>query len=75
MNSNDTPTAMLQRRVGEEVLVRLRNETRLVGTLVAFDEHFNLMMEDVKITKKQEVQEKHLMYLRGDTVLLVARTQ
>ena len=43
--------------------------------MVAYDEHLNLMLEDVKMYRdrkeKEKVEIKNLMYLRGDSVLLV----
>lgn len=48
---------------------------KVEGKLVAYDEHINLMLEDVGIVRDRgqpdKVEEKKLMYLRGDTVLAV----
>lgn len=32
-----------------------------------------MMIQNLKITKNEETQEKNLMYLRGDTVMLVGK--
>lgn len=32
-----------------------------------------MMIQNLKITKNKETQEKNLMYLRGDTVMLVGK--
>lgn len=63
----------MRKKIGEQIYVRLRNQTSIEGKLVAYDEHLNMMIQNLKITKEKEVQEKNLMYLRGDTVMLVGR--
>lgn len=64
---------MMKKKIGEQIYVRLRNQTSIQGRLVAYDEHLNMMLQNLKITKGTEVNEKNLMYLRGDTVMLVGK--
>ena len=63
----------MKKKIGEQIYVRLRNQTSIQGKLVAYDEHLNMMLQNLKITKGAEVNEKNLMYLRGDTVMLVGK--
>ena len=41
--------------------------------MVGYDDHLNMMMESATIKKQGVDQHKKLMYLRGDTVVLVAK--
>lgn len=73
MNSYDNPLDMVQKNIGNRLYIRLRNKTEIEGVLVGYDEHLNMMIESVSIKKSEQTQQKKLMYLRGDTVLLLAR--
>lgn len=46
----------MKKKIGEPIYVRLRNQTSIQGKLVAYDEHLNMMIENLKITKGSEVQ-------------------
>lgn len=65
-----------------QVLVSCRNDKKLVGTLRAFDRHFNMVLQGVTeawaVQKKgaaPEVKTRFLdkVFLRGDGVILVAK--
>jgi small nuclear ribonucleoprotein (snRNP)-like protein len=73
MENYDNPLDMVQKNIGNRLYVRLRNRTEIEGVLVAYDEHLNMMIESVSIRKAEQTQQKKLMYLRGDTVLLLAK--
>jgi small nuclear ribonucleoprotein (snRNP)-like protein len=64
---------MMQKNIGNKLYVRLRNKTEIEGSLVGYDDHLNMMIESATIRKQGVSQHKKLMYLRGDTVLLVAK--
>lgn len=64
---------MVRKSIGESLIVRLRNKTEVEGKLLAYDEHLNMMIENVVVRREGEAHPKALMYLRGDTVLLLAR--
>lgn len=65
---------MLKHCIGEEISTRLRNGTKVSGKLIAYDEHVNLMLQDTEIIRNSgEREEKKLMYLRGDSVMLVGQ--
>lgn len=72
MNNYKEPLDLLKQRIGQEVYIRLRNGTELDARLVAYDEHVNLMLQNVKIKRPQAsgLEEKKLMYLRGDAVVI-----
>jgi small nuclear ribonucleoprotein (snRNP)-like protein len=72
MDSYDNPLEMVQNNIGNKLYIRLRNKTEIEGTLVAYDDHLNMMIEMASIRKQDQTQLRKLMYLRGDTVLLLA---
>jgi small nuclear ribonucleoprotein (snRNP)-like protein len=53
--------------------VQFRNNTKIDGTLIAYDEHMNLMLKDIDLLKinSEKGEQKKLVYLRGDSVKLV----
>jgi small nuclear ribonucleoprotein (snRNP)-like protein len=73
MQSYENPLEMMQKSIGSKLYVRLRNKTEIEGSLVGYDDHLNMMIESATIRKQGVNQQKKLMYLRGDTVLLVAK--
>jgi len=64
---------LLKQCIGSITSVRLRNGTKIEGKLIAYDEHVNLMLENISIQRNNidKIEEKRLMYLRGDSVQLV----
>ncbi|AFM99254.1 Sm-like ribonucleoprotein subunit D2 [Encephalitozoon hellem ATCC 50504] len=68
------------------VLVSLRNNRKVVGKVIAYDRHYNLLMEDAKelgtMRGKNRGKKKRQgcgfsrrlgnVFIRGDTVILVA---
>ena len=74
MESYDNPLEMVQKNIGNKLYIRLRNKTEIEGVLVGYDEHLNMMIEAASIRKYQQTpQLRKLMYLRGDTVLLIGK--
>ncbi|TBU06037.1 putative small nuclear ribonucleoprotein Sm [Hamiltosporidium magnivora] len=85
------PLSMLADSVlkGEWVLVNLRNNSKLLGRVKMYDQHFNMVMSDItEITylkgkkrgkKKREgkvVERKYKnIFLRGDNVILVGKVE
>lgn len=64
---------MVRKNIGNKLYIRLRNKTEIEGTLVGYDDHLNMMIEMASIKKQEQTQLRKLMYLRGDTVLLLAK--
>lgn len=73
MESYDSPLEMVQKSIGSKLYIRLRNRTEVEGVLVGYDEHLNMMIEAASVRRQEQTQLKKLMYLRGDTVLLLAK--
>ena len=48
INGIERPLDLLNQAKGKEILVQLKNEKQLVGTLLAFDIHINLVVDNTK---------------------------
>jgi small nuclear ribonucleoprotein len=53
--------------------VQLKNEKQLVGTLLAFDIHVNIVLDNAKEMENGEVKRSiGLTFLRGDTIVFIS---
>jgi len=72
-NGLERPFDLLNQSKGKEVIIQLKGDKELVGTLVAFDTHINVVLENTK-----EVEGGHtkknigLTFLRGDTIIYIS---
>ena len=58
---------------GKEVLVNLKGDKQFVGTLLAFDIHINLVLDNIKEMENGEVKRNlGLGFLRGDTIIFIS---
>ena len=48
VNGIERPLDMLNHSKGKEILLQLKNDKQIVGTLVAFDIHINLVLDNAK---------------------------
>ena len=73
VNGIERPLDLLNTSKGKEVLVRLKGDKELVGTLLAFDIHINLVLDNVK-EMENGAQKKSLglAFLRGDTIIYIS---
>ena len=63
--------------INEKVLAKLRQGRELIGRLVAYDDHLNLMLSDtsekIKLDDKTIVKKDHsIVFVRGDLVIAVS---
>jgi len=73
VNGIERPLDLLNSSKGKEVLVHLKGEKYLVGTLLAFDIHINLVLDNVKEMHEGEVRKSlGLTFLRGDTIIYIS---
>lgn len=71
-NSIERPLDLLNNSKGKEVLVYLKDKT-ISGTLIAFDIHINLVLENALIKEVGDLGESlGLIFLRGDSIILVS---
>ena len=72
-NGIERPLDLLNTSKGKEVLVHLKGEKYFVGTLLAFDIHINLVLDNVKEMHEGEVKRSlGLTFLRGDTIIYIS---
>ena len=69
----DRPLDLLNNSKGQEVMVQLKGDKQFVGTLVAFDIHINLVLDNTKEMQNGEIKKNlGLTFLRGDTIIFVS---
>ena len=72
-NGIERPLDLLNNSKGKEVLVHLKGSKQFVGTLLAFDIHINLVLENTKEMDDGEVKRNiGLTFLRGDTIIFIS---
>ncbi len=73
VNSIDRPLDLLNNSKGQEVMVQLKGDKQFVGTLLAFDIHINLVLDNTKEMQDGEIKKNlGLTFLRGDTIIFVS---
>ncbi|KKK90176.1 hypothetical protein LCGC14_2725710 [marine sediment metagenome] len=73
VNGIERPLDLLNISKGKEVLVHLKGDKQVVGTLLAFDIHINLVLDNIKEMQDNEVKRKlGLTFLRGDTIIFIS---
>ena len=72
-NGIDRPLDLLNNSKGKEVLVHLKGDKQFVGTLLAFDIHINLVLDNTKEMQNNETTRNiGLTFLRGDTIIFIS---
>lgn len=70
------PLDSLNQSKGKKVLVELKSSVTFVGTLVAFDIHPNIVLEDAQELKEGKVIRKlGKIFLRGDTIVMISPSE
>lgn len=73
VNGIERPLDLLNNSKGKEVLVRLKGDKEFVGTLLAFDIHINLVLDNVKeMENGSQRKSLGLTFLRGDTIIYIS---
>jgi len=69
----ERPLDMLNQSKGKEILLQLKSDKQVVGTLVAFDIHINLVLENAKELENGELKRSiGLTFVRGDTIIYIS---
>lgn len=73
VNGIERPLDLLNNSKGKEVLVHLKGDKQFVGTLLAFDIHINLVLDNTKEIQDDKVRRNiGLTFLRGDTIIFIS---
>lgn len=73
VNGIERPLDLLNNSKGKEVLVHLKGDKQFVGTLLAFDIHINLVLDNTKEMQNNEIKRNiGLTFLRGDTIIFIS---
>ncbi len=73
VNGIERPLDVLNNSKGKEVLVQLKNNRQMVGTLLAFDIHINVVLDNAKEMLDDETKRNvGLTFLRGDTIIFIS---
>ena len=73
VNNIERPLDLLNQSKGKEVLVQLKGDKQYVGTLVAFDIHVNVVLDNAKEVVDGEIKKQiGLTFLRGDTIIFIS---
>ncbi len=73
VNGIERPLDLLNNSKGKEVLVLLKGDKQVVGTLLAFDIHINLVLDNIKEMQNGEIKRNlGLTFLRGDTIVFIS---
>lgn len=67
------PFDLLNDSIGKEVLVILKDNVQIRGTLKAFDVHMNIVLDGAEELADGEAKKKYgKLMVRGDNILLVS---
>lgn len=73
VNGIERPLDLLNSAKGKEILVQLKNGTQMVGTLLAFDIHINVALDNAKeVENGERTKSFGLTFLRGDTIIFIS---
>ncbi len=73
VNGIERPLDLLNQSKGKEVLVQLKGDKQFVGTLLAFDMHINVVLDNAKEMENDAIRKKiGLTFLRGDTIIFIS---
>ncbi len=73
VNGIERPLDLLNASKGKEVLIQLKGEKQFVGTLLAFDIHINIVLDNAKEMQNGEAKKNiGLTFLRGDTIIFIS---
>ncbi len=67
------PFDLLNDSIGKDVLVLLKGNVQIRGTLKAFDVHMNIVLENAEELQDGETKTKYgNVILRGDSVIMIS---
>lgn len=75
MDESSRPLDALNQARNKTIMVDLKNGSRYVGKLKAFDIHINIVLEDAEEHQNGELKRKlGTVFVRGDTITIISPT-
>ncbi len=69
----DRPFDLLNKSIGQQVMIRLKNGTDIRGRVVSFDAHMNIVIENAEEVNSGELKAKlNTILLRGGNIIFVS---
>ena len=68
----DEISNLMNQSKDKSLLLRLRNNKTVKGTLVDFDVHMNLTLDDAEDISEEETKKLGKILLRGDNILAIS---
>ncbi len=65
-------STLMSNSKNKSVLLRLRNNKTIKGSLVDFDVHMNLTLNDAEDISDEKVEKLGKILLRGDNILVIS---
>jgi len=73
VNGIERPLDLLNESKGKEILIELKDGKQLVGTLLAFDIHINIVIDNAKEIVNSELKRSlGISFVRGNTILWIS---
>jgi len=70
---SEATEGILEKNLGQVVIVRLKGGKKIRGKLKGFDQHLNLVLEDAEdITDTNEVKRLGEIIVRGNNVIIIS---
>ena len=66
------PFDILGNSTDKRILIRLKSGEMITGTLKAFDQHINILLEDAELTGGKDALRLGKVLVRGDNIILVS---
>lgn len=72
--AQERPFDLLNKSIGQSVLVRLKNNTNIRGTITSFDMHMNMIIENADEVGEDGASKTKLgtILLRGGNILFIS---
>ena len=73
VNGIERPLDLLNESKGKEILIELKDGKQIVGTLLAFDIHINIVIDNAKeIVNNEQRRSLGIVFIRGNTILWIS---
>ena len=71
--TNERPFDLINKAIGQQVLIRLKNGTDIRGQVVSFDAHMNIVIESADELDEGNLKAKlGTILLRGGNILFIS---